>query len=459
MKTRWIGGNVRFWLVTVMVAIVPSVDAQPPAEIEATAALQPLIERADRAGLRIHASRHLVLVTDRPPRDGDGLDMLPPIFDEAFTVWCRHYGLDPADHAQWQALGCLVVDRDRFRAAGLLPDAVPDFTHGYCWFHRFWLADQSNPDYRRHLLLHEGVHAFTTTLLKLDTPTWYTEGIAEFLATHRLAATAPRFQQTPIPAAANDVEQLGRIETIARLRTAGEAPSIDAVFRLRPTRHGTITSYSAAWAVVTFLTSHPRYAAAFATTERGPLDAGFTGRLTSRPDWDRAAVHRDFDAFTADLDYGYEFDRMAIDWSPGRPLPSSADAGDQISIVVRPERGWQNSGWRLRTGQQYRLRASGRCIVGTAGGPESPTVLESEADGISIDWYRGRPIGRLLAAQWDATPAGGNRPTFSLLGDGPAITFTAITDGPLFLRINLQPGDRPTAHKSLAVSLALVPDG
>lgn len=447
----WAAG---FFPAVFVAVIAPLAAAQPPAEPAATPALRPLVARATQAGLRVLRGRHLMLVTDRPPRDGDGLDQLPPIFDEAFAVWCRHYGLDPAAHADWQALGCLVVDRDRFRAAGLLPDAVPDFTNGYCWLHRFWLADQSNGDYRRHLLLHEGVHAFTTTLLKLDTPTWYTEGIAEFLATHRLVATAPRFQQTPIPAVATEVEQLGRIETIARLRAAGEAPSLDDVFQLRPTLHGTLTSYASAWAAVAFLAGHPRYAAVLAAAERGPLDARFTARITKHPGWDEAAARRDFDAFTADLDYGYEFERMTIDWSPGDPVPDHVTA-PPLKFTVRPDRGWQNTGWRLRAGQQYQLRASGRSIVGTIGSAENPTVLESEADGISIDWYRGRPIGRLLAAQWDQTSAASHRPAFKVLGSGAAMTITAITNGPLFLRVNLQPWQKTSARKDLTVSLAI----
>jgi hypothetical protein len=448
----WAAG---FFPAVFVAAIAPLAAAQPPAEPAATPALRPLVARATQAGLRVFRGRHLMLVTDRPPRDGDGLDQLPPIFDEAFAVWCRHYGLDPAAHADWQALGCLVVDRDRFRAAGLLPDEVPDFTNGYCWLHRFWLADQSNGDYRRHLLLHEGVHAFTTTLLKLDTPTWYTEGIAEFLATHRLVATAPRFQQTPIPAVATEVEQLGRIETIARLRAAGEAPSLDDVFQLRPTLHGTLTSYASAWAAVAFLAGHPRYAAVLAAAERGPLDAEFTARLTSHPAWDADTACRDFDAFTADLDYGYDFDRMTIDWSPGEPVDADAPP---LRIVVRADRGWQNTGWRLRAGQQYQLRASGRSIVGTIGSAENPTVLESEADGISIDWYRGRPMGRLLVGQWDETPDSGGRPQFQILAEGAAATFTAASDGPLFLKINNRPANLSASDGQLAVDIVSVDD-
>ena len=86
-------------------------------------AVPALVAAARQAGLRVLEGDHLALATDRPPRPGDGLDLLPRIFDEAFASWCRHYGLDPAEHVQWRAFGCLVVDRERFRAAGLLPDA------------------------------------------------------------------------------------------------------------------------------------------------------------------------------------------------------------------------------------------------------------------------------------------------------------------------------------------------
>ena len=425
--------------------------APPRAEAGRAFDPRPLVNRAERAGLRVFQSRHLVLITDRPPRQGDGLAELPAIFDEAFGVWCGHYGLDPASLAQWRACGCLVVDRETFRAAGLLPATVPEFANGYCDHHRFWLADQSNPAYRRHLLLHEGVHAFTATLRNLNTPTWYTEGIAEWLATHRLESTAPRFRHTPLPASPEDVEQLGRIEMIRRLRAAGEGPSLDDVFSLRPTLHGTISSYAAAWAGVSFLADHPRYAEAFATIERGPLDAALTQRLRQQPSWNPAAASRDFDAFTDTLDYGYDLSRMVIDWAPGQPVPAAGAV-----THVQAERGWQHSGWQVQAGRAYQLQASGRVRVGRLRQDSGTLDLESTADGISIDWYRGRPIGRLLAAQWDDHPQDGGRPRFTVLGEGEAITITAAATGPLYVKINNPPANLPDAGGSLAVQLVSV---
>lgn len=401
-----------------------------------------LAARARRAGLRVLGGEHLTLVTDRPARDGDGVDELPDVFDTAWVAWCEHYGIEADRHREWRAFGCLIVDRERFRAAGLLPDAIPDFTNGHCHADRFWLADQSNPDYRRHLLLHEGVHAFTLTVRRLDAPTWYTEGIAEYLATHRLDGVdgRRRFVSTPMPVRAADVEQLGRIERVRSLRVAGRCPGLEEVFATTAAEHRDLSDYAVSWAAVALLARHPRHAAAFAAAERGPLDATFTQRLTTSSGWDAALADRDFDAFTDEVDYGYDAVRSAVDWSSGRPL-----AARQL-VAVDGGRGWQNAGWSAARGRRYAFEAEGRCTVGFVNDDETatpgePRRIESTADGISLRWYRGRPLGRLLVAQWLEAPPGGGRPRFVVLAEGGGGSFTAAIDGPVFLKINDPPGE------------------
>ena len=390
---------------------------------------------ARRAGLHVFEGRHLTLVTDRPLRADDGLQELPQVFDQAFATWCRHYGLDPEQHASWRAFGCLMVDRERFRAAGLLPvdGMVPDFENGLCAAERFWLMDQSNPDYRRHLLLHEGVHAFTLTLRAADAPPWYTEGIAEYLATHRLERdgdSASRFVSMPMPRRRADVEQLGRIERLRQLSDAGQAPRLGDVFETAPQAHRALGAYAASWAAVTFLAGHPAYCTAFVATERQPLDRDFTARLRATAGWNEDAASRDFAAFVADIDYGYDFARMAIDWSAGQPLA----AAKQVTIAA--DRGWQNTGSSLAQGQACSFAASGRALVGQAPAGR----LESSPDGITLHWYRGRPVGRLLVAQW-VEPEDGGRPMFRTLAEGSRGEFTAATAGPLYCKLNESPGE------------------
>jgi hypothetical protein len=437
------------WLRLLIVALVCAVVTGEPScaagaeEPAADSSVASLTASARRAGLRVLESDHLVLVTDRPIRDGDAVEDLSHIFDEAWAAWCKHYALDPAAHETWRAFGCLVVDRERFRAAGLLPDSVPDFANGHCHRHRFWMADQSNPAYRRHLLLHEGVHAFTLTLRGLDTPPWYTEGIAECLATHRLDdedssdRTTGRFVSTPLPQRAADVEQLGRIEKIRSLRAAGECPGLADIFATPGANHRDLSAYAGSWAAVAFLSQHPDHATAFAAAERGPLDAAFTERLTSAPGWDASLVGRNFDAFTDEIDYGYDLSRSRIDWAPGQWLDS------RQTISVAADRGWQNSGWSLRKGERCAIDAKGRCTIGAVPrtAAEPLVRLETEADGISLRWYRGRPLGRLLVAQWVEQPDDGGRPHFVVLATGRRGEFTAATDGVVFCKLNEPPGE------------------
>jgi hypothetical protein len=407
--------------------------------------VEPLAATARRAGFRVLESDHLVLVTDRPVREGDGVEQLPAIFDQAFASWCRHYDISPETLAPWRAFGCLVVDRERFHAAGLLPSHVPEFVNGFCDRNRFWMMDQSNPAYRRHLLLHEGVHAFTLTVRSSNAPAWYSEGIAEYLATHRLEAAADsiRYVPTPMPDRASDVEQLGRIERLRELWSAGRSPGFGDVLETSADRHQDISAYASSWAIVAFLAGHPASARAFAALERGPLDATLNDRLAAMPAYDPARAARDFDAFIDDLDYGYDFARSAIDWSPGRTLGPSA------RIEVEADRGWQNSGLALEGGRSYDLEATGRCLLGTVGDAR----IESEADGISLDWYRGRPLGRLLLAQWVEKPAAGGRPRFLIVGGGAKARITAPGDGPLYCKVNDRPGSLADNAAALAVDI------
>ena len=422
----------------------------------APVAVEPLVRLARAADLRLLEGRHLVLATDRPVRDRDGVAELPAVFDEAFTAWCEHYGLRPEDHADWRCFGCLVVDRERFRAAGLLPDSIPPFVNGFCDRNRFWLLDQSNPAYRRHLLLHEGVHAFTLTLRGLATPVWYNEGIAEYLATHRLDREPGgelRFASTPIPARAEDVEQLGRIEKLRELRAERNLPSLDAVLSLPVGQHAAIGDYAASWAAVAMFANHPAYARGFATLERGPLEADFNERLATLPGWDPKRAARDYAAFVTDLDYAWDFARLAIDWAVGPPLTGP------VTIPVAAARGWQNAGISVTAGRRQTFTATGRVGLGTVTDVATGTVtpLEGEADGISLEWYRGHPTGRLLIAQWVQQPMDGGPPRFEVLGTGAQGELVAVVDGPLYLRLNGPPARLTARDGTISVAVAPAP--
>ena len=72
------------------------------------------------------------------------------------------------------------------------------------------------------------------------------------------------------------------------------------------------------------------------------------------------------------------------------------------SVTVAADRGWQNSGLRLEAGVSYRLTAAGRYQVA-----KTTKVWWCEPGGVSIRYYRGRPLGILLAAVRPDHPAAG----------------------------------------------------
>jgi hypothetical protein len=193
------------------------------------------------------------------------------------------------------------------------------------------------------------------------------------------------------------------------------------------------------------LAGHPRYAAGFAAIERGPLDAAFTERLSRIEGWESATADRDFAAFLEDLDYGYDFSRSVIDWTQAPPLASTR------LLTVAAGRGWQHAGTSLEAGRRYSLTATGRSQLGCIG----KRAIESGADGISLDWYRGRPIGRLLVAQWVKEP--GRQPGFRVVAEGSKAEFAAATDGPVYLRINEAPAAFSDSEGGLDVRLRSSP--
>ena len=158
---------------------------------------------------------------------------------------------------------------------------------------------------------------------------------------------------------------------------------------------------------------------------------------------------RDFDAFTDDLDYGYDLAQMTIDWSAGEPLEGVA------RLTVDPARGWQNTNVSVARGATVRFQTQGRSEMGRL--PGIDVDLSSEGQGITIAWYRGRPIGRLFIAQWLEDPADGGKPRFELLAEGSKGRFAALTTGPIFARINDSPAGRRDNGQGLELLLAPQP--
>jgi hypothetical protein len=390
-------------------------------------------------GIRKITSRHLELYTDLP--SDPAVDDLPAVFDKAVPLWADYFGIDRAKTAGWQARAYLINERRRFDALGLMPpDGNDQFTNGISMGSTLWFYDQPTAYYRRHLLLHEGTHAFMVTFLGGCGPGWFMEGTAELLATHRLDETG-RLTLGVMPRNRAEVPMLGRIKLIQDARKAGRTLSFPAVMRISNDKQLENEPYAWCWAAAKWLDEHPRYRDRFRHLKQYVQNPDFNDivRRDFGDDW--GDLLAEWQACIATLDHGYDFQRMAIEFDRGSPLD---DAGRSVTIAA--DRGWQSSGVRLSAGKSYRITATGRYQIAHDGQP-----WPCEPGGVTIDYHDGRPLGMLLAAV-DGRTMGAT--LADMLDIGLEATITPAASGTLYLRVNDSAGRLNDNRGTLTVTIA-----
>jgi hypothetical protein len=405
--------------------------------------------RAQSVGIRKIASRHLVLYTDLP--SGAEVDRLPAIFDQAVPQWADYFEIKQEKAASWQAQACLIGERRRFDALGLMPPAGNDqFVNGISMGARLWLYDQPTAYYRRHLLLHEGTHAFMATLLGGCGPGWYMEGTAELLATHRLDEPAGKLTLGIMPRSREEVPMLGRIKLIRDAVAADRVIDFPAAMRIDNRKQLDNESYAWTWAAAKWLDTHPRYRDRFRNLKQHVLDANFN-KLTERAyedDWPELLA--EWHAFIAMLDYGYDFQRSTIDFQHGRPLGTT---GERVTIAA--DRGWQSAGVLLEEGKTYELTASGRFQIASEQIQGALQPWPCEPGGITLEYHDGRPLGMLLGAV--ANVRGNAAADFAKpIALGLRCELKPAHAGTLYLRVNDSAARLADNRGSLDVTIAEV---
>jgi hypothetical protein len=379
-------------------------------------------------GIRKLIGQRLVLFTDLAPTAE--VDCLPQVFDQAFGQWCAYFQRTPESLAEWRMTGYLMKDRARFEAAGLLPENLPQFANGYSRGATLWLYDQPSDYYRRHLLLHEGTHGFINTVLTVVPPPWYQEGMAELFGTHRWHAG--RLEMNYLPSSREEVPLWGRVRIVQDAVAEHRAKHLGDVLAFDGQSHGRNEPYGWCWTLATLLERDPRYHDRFRRLAAGLADpAGvFDFQRLFLPD--AAELAEQWQLTVVDLDYGYDFPRASVEFAAGKPLPAE---GTEVSVAA--ERGWQSARVEVRAGQRYRLEATGRYQVANQGKP-----WPCEPGGVSIRYYKGRPVGMLLAAVRPDRPRPGD-PSMLLrpIVVGRGTTFIAPGDGTLYLKINDSPAE------------------
>jgi hypothetical protein len=374
------------------------------------------VPRLSAAGVRVLDGKYVRILTDLP--SSPAVDELPTVFDAAVPLWAEYFRVPAAKlvGARWQA--CLIVDREQFAALGLMPANNREFVNGYAESNELWLMEQPSDYYRRHLLLHEGTHAFMHAMLGGCGPGWYMEGTAELLGTHQWKDG--RLTLGIFPTDKDDVPMWGRIKLIRDAVKAGKAWSLEQVLAIDNSREMSTDEYAWAWALAAMLHNNPRYGY-LGLSQEIPKQSDLTVlfQVGAMGRW--GILNMEWQTFLSQLNYGgYDFKRMEIDVA--RPSP-----------VIHVDRGWQPTDKRVSKGKSYRIMATGRYKI--AGGDE-PWMCEP--GGVTIEYHDGKPLGMLLGA----FPGRGINDEGSCarpLAIGLETTITPDRDGWLFLRVNESP--------------------
>lgn len=377
-------------------------------------------------GIRKYVSRRLVLYTDIEEQKAV---RLPPLVDAIYAELVAYFGeLPPArDGSDWQITGYVMREPDRFTAAGLVPSSLPTFNHGLNRRRRFWMREQSLDYYLEHLLLHEATHCFMTTLPAPRGPAWYMEGMAEHFATHRsLPDGTANFRI--IPSTPDETQGFDRVTLIRKEVDAGRALSLEQAFALGDRAFVEPLPYAWAWAACLFFDAHPDYREHFRelgdVALRSRFEEEFKTRFADRSD----AISVQWQLFVGTLCYGYDTPQAWI-----AVEPAGADVQYVADVAVRADAGWQPMRIRVKRGATYELIARGDVSLS-----DSPMPLRSDANGVTIDYADGKPLGRLLAAVVgdDLGKPAAIQTLFDPIDVSEKLVMKPPIDGTLYLRIN-----------------------
>lgn len=387
-------------------------------------------QRLVAAGLHSLAGNHIRLYTDLPV--SPAIQELTRAFDLAVPQWCKFFSVPERRLANWEMTAYLIGDRDRFRSIGVLPPELPPFLHGYQMGPEIWCYEQPSDYYRRHLLLHEGTHAFMNHFLGGAGPPWYMEGSAELLATHRWEDGA--LALSIFPRNREESSHWGRIKAVRDELAAGRGMTLRGIMQYDQRAHIKVQPYAWCWAACAFLHHHPDTQAEFDELRQHVRARGgrFSQRLLNRLGEDWPLLSHQWQMFTRQLDYGYDIERELFSRTP-----SAAMQQTQQIVDVAADRGWQSSGIRIEPGTTYELRAVGRYVIAA-----TDQIWWCEPNGITIKYYNGIPLGTLIAAVVDEdSPPEEVTPLVRPQRIGLAGTLKTAAGGVLYLRVNDSPAE------------------
>ena len=409
-------------------------------------------ENAQKAGLNVLDTPRLLLVTDLPI--DDDLKQWGNYLDQATQQFADYFNIPSYQVASWKIRACVMKNNVPFLMNDLLPDDLPPFDYGFQYGNNVWLYAQESRDYQRHLFLHECTHAFMNQVLKGCGSLWFGEGLAEYFGTHRIENG--RLTMGVMPRSRNEFPHWGRIRFIQNDLQNGVFVPLNEFFSTELKSQDN-RSYAWAWALVWMMNSQPQHKAILqrlAVVEQGKT---YTQRAQNVNKMFRESFTDDqwrqfstqWEAFISDLEYGLKPEYCHIEDAPGvTPL------NKQAFQTIRSDKDWQNVGVGIEKGKKYSIKAMGEYSV-CAGEKTWPC----EPNGITIRYFRQKPLGALLAAIVTSNDGensqleGFNKPIVV----GNSVQFVAPQSGALWFKINRLPNSTPADGSVIKIFIEELP--
>lgn len=343
-------------------------------------------QRLELLGIKCYESPRLKLYTDIDPKIAV---TLPAVIDQAYASLADYFGPLPPDRerTEFQVTGYIMQNRALFREAGVILDSLPAIVNGRHQGAQFWMDAQSQPYYLKHLMLHEYTHCYSMIMGDIGAPVWYLEGIAESMATHTTDADG-KIHLNVMPHNKNDFGGLGRITLIEDAVEQAPPRSIQEIMQFHPANFlYNNEEYAWSWALCQFFDKHPVYGSPFRELAQHMHGDGFSKKIQEMLGDDYAKVNDDWMLFARNLQPGYDFQNAAVTFTSGESLQPDSS----VTAVVNSQKGWQSSGIHVEQGIVYEVSATGRFTLA-----QKPKPWESTADGISFQYFKGQPLGRLI---------------------------------------------------------------
>ncbi len=384
----------------------------------------------NQQGLYELVTLRLTLITDIPM--DDELRSWPGLIEQSLVQWQGYFGVDVKRMDGFHVTAMLIKDRERLTTLGLLEN-VPGFDEGYQFGNKIYLREQPTVYFRRLLFLHEATHWIMWKLYGGGGSPWFMEGMAEMQGTHLL--TNGLLKLRVIPTSRELVSGWGRLRLIDETLKREEAPSLSHILAYGNQREDHVVRYAWSWAACVFFSNHPRYGPILRDLYSNKLDYSdsLSIRFKKRIEADWTDVQVDWNAFVSDLDFGYDLQRSSV-VSDSSHAKKRLNDRVVLNFPLATDRGWQPTGIMVEAGIPVRISCTGNYILRKSTSPSDANWVV-EPQGITYQFYRGNPLGCVLAS---VVSGEGTEQTkrWDTLRVGSEVVIDPPKDGELFLKIN-----------------------